>query len=672
MTLLFTKCPYCGSNLMLLNTEDSKANCIICSKFHDFTESEVKEAEAKRDSVSEKYLPQVQRAFEAKDFEAMKAIADELVHEGISSWYAWMCIGWLDMREGNTGNALEDLKLAASFLDEENYDEFYETAMEVILDAMEEAARNDKEWFTEDASLVTFAATLSERFEHLQSDGDFVMDLLKRVGTLEDDVDKQSMGLALISEIVLCVLDYYSGNTFVIDHQDILNSAISSIETIQSKVESMKFDGSVNRQLVSNLGPGYVSFMKDMLAFEDSMAQSFTEDQLLDLCDYWSSNDYEEVFDLFQDVFTLHNDVVSSGGRNKGAVKKRDAAMAEYEAAYRKPLDEGLTESNKGQDEDFDRICPECGAYLKADDSGMMVCECGFKSRMVTKDILDLPEDMGKLVPMIRRAMDEKDPTMLNNIGEKILSIDEDDWHGSFALAESCLLDSEFGEAVMMFLQASETVGPKDIVQFRKDVVEGIGNAMCVVEDTNQMSAVILMPMLLESLYGEEKGCKSIPELVSILSNAPYDNSFRGYIVSNIIGSLITVHFIHNIDPAEQRALCVSVLELIDRMEASTKTIKEDEPGMKDDVLTFTQSYRDMLNVLIAGYDSKASDPKEAGFITGYWSAAPEEYEELVGELGSALSIDDNVAYSPKSNTMQKAVRDMGKYVDIYVKAGRD
>jgi len=671
MTLLFTKCPYCDSNLMLLSTEDSKANCIICSRYHDFSEAEVKEAEARRDSVSEKYLPQVQKAFEAKDFETMKSIADELVHEGISSWYAWMCIGWLDMREGNTGNALDDLKLAASFLDEENYDEFYETAMEIIVDSIAETSKGDKSWFSEDVSLVTFAGTLSERFDHLQGDGDFVMDLLKRLGTLEDEIDKQATGLGLIGEIVSCVIDYYAGNTFVLDHQEVLNNAISSIEAIQARIESMKADGSVNGQMLKSLGPGYISFMKDMLSFEDSMAAEFTEDQMFDLCDYWSSNDYETVFDLFQDVFTYHMDIVSSCGRNKGAVKKREAAMKEYVAAYRRPLDEDLIAVTE-EETDFDRICPECGAYLKADDSGMMVCECGFRSRMVTKEILDLPEDIGKLVPMIRKALDEKNPTMLNNIGEKILSIDEDDWHGSFALAESCLLDNEFGEAVMMFLQASETVGPKDAEQFRKDAVEGIGKAMCVLEDTTQMTAVVLMPMLLESLYEEDSDCTAIPDLVSILMETPYDNSFRGFMVSNLIGPFLTVHFIHRVDPGEQKALCVSLLALIDRMEAATRTIKEDDPGMKDDVLTFTQSFRDILNSMVVAYDSKASDPKEAGFITGYWSAAPEDYEALVGELGSALSFDDSIAYNPKSNVMQKALRDVAKYTDAYVKAGRN
>ncbi|MBR4685415.1 MAG: hypothetical protein IKP04_02675, partial [Candidatus Methanomethylophilaceae archaeon] len=264
MTILLTKCPHCDSNFMLLNTDMSKGECVACGKEQAFNEKEISEAETRRDSLSEQYIGRLEKAYGDKDREKMSSLAEEVANAGISSWYAWFCVGWSDLQEGRTGPAFDDFKLAALFLDEENFDEFYELAMDAVLESIEDAAREDKDWSTEDTTLVDFTGALFERFEHL-CEQDFMCDLILRLGTLSDSIETARMGASLIKEIMMIVMDYMSGNLFVEDRQNLLNNAKSSIDSVDEAMQAKAQDGSMAPNTVKIWGSGFSEFLQMLI-----------------------------------------------------------------------------------------------------------------------------------------------------------------------------------------------------------------------------------------------------------------------------------------------------------------------------------------------------------------------------------------------------------------------
>ncbi|MBE6524737.1 MAG: hypothetical protein E7Z65_07735 [Thermoplasmata archaeon] len=673
MTALLTNCPFCNSNFMLLNTESANGECVVCGKNKKFSKDEITQAETRRDSISEAYISRMQMAFESKDYDTMKVLAKEVADKGISSWYAWFCIGWSDLHEKKVTSAFEDFRLAVLFLDEENFDEFYELTMEAVLNSLEESARNDEAWGDEETSLVDFTGTLFERFEHLCEDGDFMTDLMLRIDTLAQDIDKASTGGNLIKEVMMLVLDYLSGNTFVPDRQALLYNAKQAVEDLGAMMQIMAKDGSLPRNTIDIWAPGFVDLLDRLIAMGDRMEAEFSEEQLLSLCDYWGMEDYLSVFNLLQNAFEYHLGFMLSNGRNKGVEKKRDKALEDYEKAFRRPLDEGLEIPEEG-DVEFDQICPECGKYLKADDNGLVACECGFKSRIVTEDIVNLPENVNLLIPIGKKALDDRDPVMLNNVGERILEFDPDNWYGPLFIAESCILDREMPEAIMLFSQAAEHLTKEDVLLYANIVVNDLGEALATMSDENQHMSAVFLPSLLENINNSPAKDLGIPlRLIDKMASYTYDDTFKAFGATVVIPPILTYEILHHTGLNYQKDMCARIIVLMDAVEEGVKAVKDDPANLKDETITFIRTNRDLFSYMIAGIDSrmKDMDDEERGYISGHWGANIESYQKMVQELTEAFSGDEDAVYKPNSNSILKSKHIIDTYLDSYMEAGK-
>lgn len=670
MTILLTGCPFCSSNFMLLNTELSKGECVVCGKDQKFTPEQISEAETNRDRLSEKYLSRLEKAYNDRDQEKMASLAEEVANAGISSWYAWFCVGWSDLQEGKIGSAFDDFKLAALFIEEEDFDEFYELAMDAVLDSIEKAAKEDKNWSTEDTTLVDFTGTLFERFEHL-CEMDFMCDLMLRLGTLSDSLESAGMGASLIKEIMMIIMDYMSGNTYVVDHQTLLNNAKSSIDSIDAQMQTMAQDGSMAPNIVKIWGPGFSEFVQMLLDGEDAMAATYSDEELLTLCDYWGVNDYEDVFGLLQNAFEFHLGYIMSGKRNKGILKKRDKALKDYQEAFKRPLVEGIASDVETGDLDYDRICPDCGKYLKADENGLMTCECGFKSRIVTDDIDSLPENVPELILIGRKAFQDRDPRMLNNVGERILEFEEGNWYGFFALAESCLLDQQLCEAIMLLAQACEHLPEKDRKEFRDGAVEELGRALTEINDPDQNMVSIFATTFYEALDNSPaKECGIPMALIRRMAKGDYDTSLKGLTATLMIDPTLN-HEIHsNTSLRYLKSVSEEILVLLDRVDEGMNGIKKDESGMKDDVTTYSKTMHDLLSYMIAGIDGHigSSSEEKVGYMAGQWAADKESYDGLADGLFEAFCFDPDAAYKPNSNAIMKSKHGIDRYLDAYMK----
>jgi len=668
MTILLTKCPECDSSFMLLDTERESGFCMQCGKKREFGKSEISDAESRRDSLAEKYLPRLEKAFNEKDVAAMSSLAEEVAAIGLSSWYAWFCVGWYDLHEGRTGEAFDDFKLAVFFLDEENFDEFYEAVMEVVLDSMEYSAKNDRDWSTEDTTLVDFTGSMFERFESLCENGDFMCDLALRIGTLADSMETAEQAADLIKEIMMIVLDYLSGNLFSPDRQTMLNNAVVSVDALGERMAEFSGDGSVQQIVVNTWAPGFSEFIKELLKVEDGLICDFTEEELFILCEYWSNNDYESVFSLIQNAFSFHLGYLMSGGRNKGSKKKRDQALADYAVALRRPMDEGLLDEDREMEE-YDRICPDCGKPLTADEDGLMVCDCGFRCRTVTKEIDDLPENIGELVILGRKAYLDRDPKALNNIGEKILDIEHENWHGLMYLATSCLIDGECGEALMMCSQAVTNVAKADSKECEDMALDLMTDLICGKGDVDVNVSMLMMPSFFTSM-GEScidaAGMQN--RLIANLMDGDYSNPSRGLAaVMTIVPALMT-GLMADTSLNSLRDLANRLCLLAQKVDEMNSAVKKDPSNLKDDVSDQAKILIDLLAHLVSGIDSRIGSmgAEKVGYLAGMWSANRTEYEEMANDVIEAF-LDDGSAYNPKSNAIKKSKYQIDRFLDRYV-----
>lgn len=673
MTALLTKCPFCDSNFMLLNTEGKHGECVVCGKKKDFNEDEIRQAESLRDTISETYIGRMEEAFNAKDYAKMAELAEEVANEGISSWYAWFCIGWSDLHEGKVTSAFEDFRLAVLFLDEENFDEFYELTMDAVIESIQTAAEEDKAWGDEETSLVDFTGTLFERFEHLCEGGDFMTDLLLRLDTLADDLDKASTGGNLIKEIMMLVLDYMSGNTFVSDRQALLYNAKMAVEDIDAMMNILN-DDSLPKNTVKVWGPGFVDLLDRLIAMGDRMESEFSEEELLSLCDYWGCEDYLSVFNILQNAFEFHLGFILSNGRNKGIEKKRDKALQDYEKAFRRPLDEGLSAEEEG-DVEFDQICPDCGKYLRADDTGLMRCECGFKGRIVTEDIMNLPENVPQLISMGVKALDESDSGMLNNLGERILEFEPENWKGFMFLAESCILDGEIPEAVMLYSQAAEHIPEKDADAYADRVSYQLGKVFSGMTDPEQHMSAVFLPVLFETISNSPAKDKGIQlRIIDALGDARYDDSNTAFGATVVIAPTFTFEVLHHTGLNYQKDMCARLVKVLDSIEAGMNDLKKDSNNLKDEVVTFVKTNRDLFMHIIAGIDerTKGLGDERKGYLAGYWGANMDRYQKIIEQLTEAFAYDDDVAYKPNSNTILKSKHIIDCYLDAYMDAEKE
>ena len=669
MTILLAGCPMCGSNFMLLNTETRNGHCAVCGKDHDFTDEEISNAENRRDSLSEKYLGRLEKAYQAKDAEKMAALAEEVAEEGISSWYAWFCVGWSDLQEGHVGQAFDDFKLAAYFIDEENFDEFYDQVMDAVLDSIEKTARAGEDWSTQETTMVEFTGVVFERFEHL-CEQDFMCDLMTRIGAMSDSVDSAMMGGALIKEVMMIIMDYYAGNTYVMDHLNILNSAKSAIDAIDERTQEFIQDGTASPNLMKVWGKGFSEFVQIILDGEDAIAADHSEEELLSLCDFWEINDYEEVYTKFEDAMNFHTGYIVSNRHNKGILKKRDKAIKDYLDAFSRPLTEGLPQTDGNVSPRFDRICPDCGKYLTADEEGRVSCECGFRSRIPTADIDDLPENVPELVIMVKKAFEDRDSRMLNNLGERILEFDRDNWYGHFALGESCLLDGQLTEAISMFTESCSRLDYKGKQEFSKAVVEELGAAM-MGPDMTELELVTIFLLPFYDAIDQSPACEcNIPmRLIRKIEEGDFDSTTK--ISTAIMTVLPTMsHEMHrNTSLRYQRDMVMEFNGLAEKMLEGLSGPGIKESSFKTELITSCNALKDLTLYMVSNIDSKISkySDEAIGFIAGQWAADEERYEGLVVGLMEGFYSEPDFRYNPKSNTMLKCKHCIDRYIEGYL-----
>ena len=668
MTILMTTCPYCSSNFMLLDTASTEGKCAQCSKTKSFTEQEIVIAETHRDSLTEKYVSRLEKAYKEKDYQTLSSLVEEVAKSGISSWYAWFCIGWYDLHEGNIAQAFDDFKLAALFLDEENFDEFYELTMESVLESLEETVKKDKDWVDENVTLVDFTSTLFEHFEHLCEDGDFMCDLMYRIGTIE--IETAVMGGNLLKEIMMLVLDYYAGNAFIPDQQQLLNNAIASVETIDAAMQEKAQDKTMSPNMVKILGSGLKEHLETIQSYNDEFIKKYEEEDMLALCEYWGFNDYETIFFLFQSSFEYHMGYITSGKRNKGIMKKRDKALDDFSKAFIRPLEEGLTDQSVEYEEDYDRICPDCGKPLKADENGLMQCECGFKSRMVTADIENLPENVPELIIMGRKAYKDRDPVMLNNIGERILEFDEDNWYGCLTLSSACAVDGELAECMMLAIQACENLPLDGVEEYSERVVEDVCSTMLAIEDKEDLIAAVMIPSLIETFESTVVKDKDIPmHMVGRLLQGTYDSSVKGFMAELFVHPTLVYELRNYTSLVNQRAAVARLIELSEKIQQGVKGIKDDRSSLKSDLINVSDSFTELLRYLRDGIDSRLNGVgvEKIGYMAGYWKANMEEYQAMIGDLSQDL-MDDNQDLTT-ANAMKKTKHKIDAYLDEYMGA---
>ena len=668
MTSLLTDCPFCESNFMLLDTRTKKGVCVICNKSKELDDNEIAAAEARRDSLSEKYMGRFEKAFSEKDYPKLAELTKEVLEEGISSWYAWTCMGCSDLHDKKFSNAMQDFSIAILFLDEENFDEFYEILMDAIIDSLLESAGADEPWGDSDASLVDLTGTLFERFEHL-CDYDLITDLMLRLSAMAADIESGVTCVNLMKEIVSISMDYLSANIFIADRQDMLNYAVAAIEELDAMV-GILHDENLNPTQAEMIGPGFVEFLNMINAKESEIMSAYSEDQLLTFCDYWAENDYSEIFNLMDLAFESHLGAMTSNGRNKGMVKKRDKALEDFYREFTKPLKEGLVDEYKDYIE-YDKICPDCGKYLIADDNGLMVCECGFRSRVVTKSILDLPENVPELIALGKEALNESDPAKLNNIGERILEFDHDCWLGYAFLAESCLMDGEIPESVMLFGQAADALKEEDADEFSEMIVMDLGRTLGNLDTPDKQFVFVFLPSFLDFLAESPAKDRDIPmRMLDVVCEQDIKDA------DSAIGALLSIIAIFHFclgrltDLNDINDLCHTVLDRLKIVQDAISSVKRDPNNVKAECDSSVKTYTDLIEYLSNGIEIRSLDT-DISSVSDYWKGHMDEYNAMIGDLISAI-ISDGKKYSKNSKEIQKSKHAIDSFLDSYMKAGKE
>jgi len=294
---------------------------------------------------------------------------------------------------------------------------------------------------------------------------------------------------------------------------------------------------------------------------------------------------------------------------------------------------------------------------------------------VVTEEINDLPENVQQLMAMGRKAIQDRDPKMLNNIGERILEFEPDNWYGFITLAESCIIDGELSEAEMLFSQAAERLSEKDRKEYHDLVVEELGKAFRENEDPEQQMATVFIPVLLESIsLSPAKDCKIIQGIIERMAEGAFDSSSKGFTATLVVNPAISFELLHNTSLNYQKTMCARYLALLDSIENGMNGIKKDESGYKDDVMNFVRTNRDLLKHLMIGIEtgSGKTDDERIGYMAGYWAANMEAYENLVSELVDAFQYDDDIVYKPNSKQMLKSYHIIDTYLDEYLNAGKE
>ncbi len=266
MTLLMTKCPFCGENFMIADTEDLEGECLLCRRSRAFTKEEIGDAESRRDELSEKYIPEMQRLFETGDAGAMAPLAEKVAKEGVSSWYAWFFIGWYEMMSGKAGKGFDDFSLAASFLDEENFDEFYSLVTDACMDSLAAACAEGRRWDEDHLGMMEFSEVMDERFHNLM-DVTLEEDLATRIGYSDDCAGSGGACLNFAFEAADMAVCYACNDMLLLDHGSVLEAASWAAGAMASRAEELDGPKGRNAPKIRMMS----GFLEDVRKLEESV-----------------------------------------------------------------------------------------------------------------------------------------------------------------------------------------------------------------------------------------------------------------------------------------------------------------------------------------------------------------------------------------------------------------
>ena len=672
MTLLMTKCPFCGENFMVADTEDMEGTCMLCSRSKAFTKEEISDAETRRDELSERYIPEMQRMFESKDAEAIAPLAKKVASEGVSSWYAWFFIGWHEMMSGRTEKGFDDFSLAVSFLDEESFDEFYSLVMDACVDSLTDACAEGRRWNTGHLSLLEFSSIMDERFHDIM-DASLEEDLTTKIGYCDGVAESGSACLNFAFEAADIAISYSCNNMFLPDHGPVLEAASWAALSMASKAEDLEGSRSRNASKIRMLS----EFLDRVGKTEGAILRDYGPEKMGFLCDLWIGEEDDMHGDILERAFEDFVGYMLSDGRNKGRKKKMEDGLARYEASIREALaDERLgapkEESGDGWESEYaGKECPECGEFVPSGPGGILECGCGFRGRIVTPAIEDLPDGIEELRAMARESLKGSDSELLNNLGECILDKDGDEWLGHLALGRSCVLDGNLPVATVMLSEGSSTLGRKsgadEFCGIAKDILaEGMASASR--EDDHL--ALFYMPPLILNAESMSKGgflgnvfgrIMELDGMKTALSIAVCTETLPKLILFSMCGNPYL--------PIWSETLGKSAA-LLERAESNLRNADCDGEmksmlgsNIRKDI-EFVSYFADEISNRIS-----SSSPKEMDDLKEKWKGS-EGLMELALDMAQATIWGDS-EYKPESKEVQKAKKTADRFLDSFMGRSR-
>ena len=670
MTLLLTSCAKCESNYMLVDSVNGDATCMLCGHSINMTIDEIRMAEDRRDSLAESYIGPMEEAYNAGDVEGMERLATEVVEEGVSSWYAWFCIGWLHLQTSMAETAMDDFKMALEFLDEENFDEFYELVSEHIVEHMVVSVCDYGEpWCDRPFLLSMLSSAIDERFPGLAEQDLFtrVFSMIPEKMATADD----SSCARMISDIFTTAVD----SMFTTPHPDTyirnLDCAVSVVRSVGEGIEGSG-DGTIPPaacRIWTDEHAGLLETVRDAVATE----VDGRDPEELDLfARHWLSTNMGDLTTKSVEMSNGNMGYLLSLGKNKGEKWKRDTALADLMDIYLDPLRTG--EMSDGCEDMFTDgfTCPGCGTVMEESDEGLMVCPgCGRRSRCVTEAILDMPDDVDVLHRMFVESLDSDDAAYLNNLGEKLSEVEPEGWRGPMALARSCILDGEYGEALMLI---SECVRCPDISGDLDEVYRLTSLYVPVIISSAAFDEDMVIMLLVAPLLVSIMGCglmESGPwplDLLDALAGEDYRGTSCAVVALTISCSVFFLMSSEDRRMENQQMLASAICRLCAAIIGKAPSMDADPEfsckAVADMASSMAESFgmvRDELGSFMESYNGDRVQR-----LDDHWGGRDEELVEMLRELLSVIDVgDDPRPMSNRSRNMRtKAVR---KYLDRYL-----
>ncbi|MBR4697652.1 MAG: hypothetical protein IKP18_04365, partial [Candidatus Methanomethylophilaceae archaeon] len=360
---------------------------------------------------------------------------------------------------------------------------------------------------------------------------------------------------------------------------------------------------------VESMFPLMKEFLERLLKIESDICGDFGDEKMGLLCDYWIQDPGDVHEGHLADAFESFASYMISNGRNKGQKKKMDAALSEYDKAIREALTDGRLDemdSEEGEDaEEYDfegRECPDCGKFIPNGPGGILECECGFRSRNVTKAMLDLPEDIGELAGMAEKALDGENAELLFNLGSRILT-DGEEPMGYLAVARSMVLDGRLPECVEVLSARSASLSGKEGRMFYDRTLDIVGEGIAKASRDEDVLAMIALPVLVDNLERVEGG-RFLSDLMDrVLELDGMKTLASASIMPSGMIRLMTVNMERNTSLESWKSLCQKCIPFMEKAVSNLESLSEDPDAVQES--EDIKKNIDLVSHLLHGIESK-------------------------------------------------------------------